>query len=64
MATISGVIDTEIFTTDDGFVAIQQSRRNDSVTSVLLSPDQLLAVIEQLRKCHDQRRQWQEPMRG
>jgi hypothetical protein len=64
MATIKGVIDTEIFTTDDGFVAIQQTNRNDGVTSVLLSPDQLPAVIDTLRDYHQHRRQWQEPTRG
>jgi hypothetical protein len=53
------MIETEIYTTDDGFVAIEQP--NDTV--VLLSADQLLAVIRELQSCYDNRAEWQEPAR-
>jgi hypothetical protein len=56
---ITGMVETEIYTTDDGFVAIEQP--NDTV--VLLSADQLLAVIRELQACYDNRGEWQEPAR-
>jgi hypothetical protein len=56
---ITGFVETEIYTTDDGFVAIEQP--NDTV--VLLSVDQLLAVIRELQACYDDRSEWQEPAR-
>jgi hypothetical protein len=56
---ITGMNETEIYTTDDGFVAIEQP--NDNV--VLLSVDQLLAVISELQACYDDRATWQEPPR-
>ena len=56
---IAGMVETEIYTTDDGFVAIEQP--NDTV--VLPSADQLLAVIRELQSCYDNRAEWQEPTR-
>jgi hypothetical protein len=56
---ILGLVETEIYTTDDGLVAIEQP--NDTV--VLLSVDQLLAVIRELQACYDNRSEWQEPAR-
>jgi hypothetical protein len=56
---IRGMVETEIYTTDDGLVAIEQP--NDTV--VLLSADQLLLVIRELQSCYDNRAEWQEPTR-
>ena len=50
----------EIYPTDDGLLAIE--RANDVV--LLLSSDQLLAVIEKLRSYYDTRTQWREPTLG
>ena len=50
----------EIYPTDDGLLAIE--RANDIV--LLLSSDQLLAVIEKLRSYYDTRNQWREPTPG
>ena len=50
----------EIYPTDDGLLAIE--RANDVV--LLLSSDQLLAVIEELRAYYDTRTQWHEPTPG
>jgi hypothetical protein len=55
----TGLVETEIYTTDDGFVAIEQPNN----TVVLLSVDQLLAVIRELQACYDDRSEWQEPAR-
>ena len=61
MSTVlEGMFETEIYPTDDGLLAIAQ--RNDIV--VLLSTDQLLAVIQELRAYYDTRAQWQETAPG
>ena len=61
MSTVlEGMLDTEIYPTDDGLLAIEQA--NDTV--VLLSVDQLLAVINELRAYYDTRAQWQEAATG
>ena len=56
---IEGRIETAIYTTEDGYVAIEQL--NDTV--VLLSSDQLVDVIRKLEACYDNRAHWQEPTR-
>ena len=58
--TIGGVLSTEIYSIDDGFVAIEQAQ--DAV--VLLAPDELLIVIRELQAYYDTRRRWQEPTPG
>jgi hypothetical protein len=60
---IKGLIDAEIFTTDDGFVAIQQGSDTPAASAVLLSADQLPAVIDALRTCYERRAEWQEPIK-
>jgi hypothetical protein len=61
MSTVlQGMFDTEIYVTDDGLLAIEQP--HDVI--VLLSPDQLADVIEELRVYYDTRTQWQEPIPG
>jgi hypothetical protein len=57
---IGGVLDTEIYSIDDGFVAIEQTQ--DAV--VLLAPDELLMIIRELQAYYDTRMRWQEPMPG
>ncbi len=54
---IEGAIETTIYTTDDGFVAIEQVNDN----TVLLSSDQLVAVIRRLETCYDNRAYWHRP---
>jgi hypothetical protein len=56
---ISGVIKTEIYQVEDGFLAIKQADN-----TVLLAPDELLTVIQALQVHYDRRAQWQEPTRG
>ena len=61
---IKGLIDAEIFTTDEGFVAIEQgSDDKPTVSVVLLSADQLPGVIDALRDCYEHRAEWQEPIK-
>jgi hypothetical protein len=61
--TIKGLIDAEIFTTDDGFVAIQQGGDTSTPTVVLLSADQLPSVVDALQDCYERRAEWQEPIK-
>lgn len=57
---IGGVLETEIYTIDDGFVAIEQAQD----TVVVLAPDELLTVIRELQAYYDNRARWQEPTPG
>ncbi|HEX5049014.1 MAG TPA: hypothetical protein VFX89_18025 [Gammaproteobacteria bacterium] len=57
---IGGVLATEIYTIDDGFVAIEQAA--DAV--VLLAPDELLLIIKELQTYYEARTRWQEPTPG
>jgi hypothetical protein len=54
------VLATEIYSIDDGFVAIEQA--SDAV--VVLAPDELLVVIRELQAYYDTRTRWQEPTPG
>jgi hypothetical protein len=49
-------IQTKVYTTADGRVAIEQSK--DSV--VLLSPDEIQAVIKELHVCYDYCAVWKD----
>jgi hypothetical protein len=53
---IEGIFDTEIYATDDGYVAIEQAQ--DVI--VLLSADVLPPVISVLQRYYDDRSKWQE----
>lgn len=55
-ANIDGAVQTKVYTTTDGRVAIEQSR--DSI--VLLSADQILSVIKELHVCYDYCAAWKE----
>ena len=57
---IGGVLDTEIYTIDDGFVAIEQAEGS----VVLLAPDELLVIIRELQAYYATRTRWQEPTPG
>jgi hypothetical protein len=54
---IGGVFDTQIYSIDDGLVAIEQARD----TVVLLAADELLMIIRELQAYYDARARWQEP---
>jgi type IV secretory pathway protease TraF len=58
--TIGGVLRTEIYSIDDGFVAIEQAQ--DAV--VVLAADELLMIIRELQAYYDARMRWQEPTLG
>jgi hypothetical protein len=58
--TIGGVFGTEIYSIDDGLVAIEQAR--DAV--VVLAADELLVIIRELQAYYDARVRWQEPTPG
>jgi hypothetical protein len=61
MSTVfEGMFETQIYPTDDGLLAIEQP--NDVV--VLLSPDQLFAVVQELHTYYDTRHEWQEAAPG
>jgi len=61
MSTVSeGMFETQIYPTDDGLLAIEQP----SDVVVLLSPDQLFVVVQELRTYYDTRAQWQEATPG
>ena len=57
---LGGLFATKIYAVEEGFVAIEQ----ESNTTVLLAPDELLMVIMELQAHYDKRARWQEPTRG
>jgi hypothetical protein len=59
-ANIGGVLATEIYTIEDGFIAIEQAQD----TVVLLAADELLVVIRELQAYYDSRVRWQEATPG
>ena len=58
--TIGGVLETDIYSIDDGFVAIEQAQG----AVVLLAADELLMIIRVLQAYYDARMRWQEPTPG
>ena len=60
--TISGNLQTEVYTTEGGYVAIKQpasvDRHDDQVC--LLSADQLPELIRELQALYDGRKAWEE----
>lgn len=55
-AKVDGAVNTKVYTTKDGRVAIEQSK--DSI--VFLSADQILTVIKELHACYDYCAAWKE----
>jgi hypothetical protein len=58
-ADIEQQVQTKVYTTPDGRAVIEQSK--DSV--VVLSADQIVAVIKELHACYDYCAAWKEPPR-
>jgi hypothetical protein len=50
-------VPTKVYTTEEGFVAIEQS----TSAVVLLSAEQILTVIKQLHVCYDYCAAWKSP---
>ena len=59
-SNLGGVLATEIYSTEDGFVVIEQADE----AAVMLAPDELLVVIRKLQAYYDERERWQEPQPG
>jgi hypothetical protein len=57
---IGGVLETEVYSIDDGLVAIEQVQN----TVVLVAADDLLRVIRELQAFYDGRTRWQDPTPG
>ena len=56
-----GTVETEITTTEGGYVAIRQPAPDADLEQVcLLSPDQLPELIRELQALYDDRASWQE----
>jgi hypothetical protein len=56
-----GTVDTEIYTTEGGYVAITQPSRSEATDQIcLLSADQLPELIRELQALYDDRRTWEE----
>ena len=60
--TISGgTVETEIYTTEGGYVAIKQPAPSAAIEQIcLLSADQLPELIRELQSLYDDRRTWEE----
>lgn len=52
-----GQIPAKVYTTEEGLVAIEQSKNS----MVLLSAEQILTVIKDLHVCYDYCASWKEP---
>lgn len=54
---IDGPIPTKVYTTKDGRAVIEQSK----TSLVLLSADQILAIVNELHACYDYCAAWKQP---
>jgi hypothetical protein len=62
---ITGTVDTEIYTTEGGYVAIKQPAPSaESEQVCLLSADQLPELIRELQALYDNRQTWDEAAAG
>ena len=61
MHRIKGLIQTDIYATDDGHVALKQGDRDDCICR--FSVDQLPEVIGVLQSLYADRQTWAEPAR-
>jgi hypothetical protein len=60
-----GTVDTEIYTTEGGYVAIKQPAPIAKTEQVcLLSADQLPELIRELQALYDNRQTWDEAAAG
>ncbi len=56
-----GNVETEIYTTEGGYVAIRQPAQNESDEQLcILSADQLPQLIRELQALYETRRTWEE----
>lgn len=56
-----GSVETEIYTTEGGYVAIQQPAPTAAEQQIcLLSADQLPQLIRELQTLYDDRKSWEE----
>lgn len=55
-AAIEGPIQTRVYTTGDGRAVIEQPEN-----AVVLSAEQILMIIEELRACYDYCAAWKRP---
>ena len=56
-----GAVETEIYTTEGGYVAIKQPATTPDVEQIcLLSADQLPELISELQALYDDRKTWEE----
>jgi hypothetical protein len=56
-----GTVETEIYTTEGGYVAIRQpAPAADQQQICLLSADQLPQLIRELQTLYDERKAWEE----
>ena len=55
-----GTVETEIYTTEGGYVAIKQPAPPESEQVCLLTADQLPELIRELQSLYDDRRMWEE----
>lgn len=56
-----GSVETEIYTTEGGYVAIQQPAPTAAEQQIcLLSADQLPQLIHELQALYDDRKSWEE----
>jgi hypothetical protein len=63
MRTIKGLIQTDIYTTEGGYVALKQPSEFGGDDSIcLLSVDQLPDVIGELQTLYADRQRWEDSM--
>ena len=60
MERIDGTIETQIYTTEGGYVALKQAREGDDDAICLLTADQLPEIIERLQALYRERKRWEE----
>jgi hypothetical protein len=60
MTTIEGAIETQIYTTEGGYVALKQPREGSDDAICLLTADQLPEIIERLQGLYADRKRWEE----
>jgi hypothetical protein len=56
-----GTVETELYTTEGGYVAIKQPAKTPDVEQIcLLTADQLPELIRELQELYDDRKAWEE----
>ena len=55
-----GSVETAIYTTEGGYVAIEQQAAPDQTAVCLLSADQLPELLRELQALYDDRKTWEE----